>query len=338
VLVRLFVCSFVRLFVCSFVRLFVCSYQLRECLATIRQCNVFDSIVLLEFNILNHLLHRQQQPRYCVLMIIVLCKCSSGVRTYIRALETGSGCGFVERFVQGMGCINTPIIDYQCTEDVVSALKCNLKTRANDIETCLSSWDSMIKQCKEHTKLAISSMIGIRTEDSSFLKNYKLSIPLITSTLETVSTNPLRFNLCLDRFISTYNNNTEYNDEQSQLNILNCITPKFVHYPYVNGPQSWTALSLKHAVIDDCIESTYALQQSKNSCKRITQGFKRSIKTQHTTNADVTNNRDDDPIFLFKQQLMSNGFMRVIEATTYETVIVWNGYDCATGENASCHL
>ncbi len=115
-----------------------------------------------------------------------------------------------------------------------------------------------------------------------------------------------------------------------QLMILNCLEPKFVHFPYVQGGLTWNSKSIKQGVLDRAIDDVLLMQSRHTNLSH--SKVRVSSHSFGRNSINHGNNNTNTSLLSLRSQFVCLGFLRILVRNQSQVSVVWNGYDACSGE------
>ena len=292
------------------------------------QSHIHKSILSVEFLIITKILSRRQTLASCCFMFSFLHQFTDGrLFRYVRLIEFGDDVGLGDAILTRGTSAATIVVDHQYTLDTQTQLSKAKQSRGetSDMTLCLSEYQLLIQACeKAPIRLGIQCILFLHGSFGEHKSCFNISSSFVDSIKDGMMAQQ-KFNLC-QAFVPSFLNRDL--TLQDQFTLLNCMEPKFVHFPYVKGPLSWNSMSLKHGLLENCLDEIRSMQSQHNVTK-----YKHFRKGSH----HGSNHRSHHPSLQrscfveLKSQFVSRGFFRVLIRDSTRLSVVWNAYDPCSG-------
>lgn len=292
--------------------------------------DLFDATLKLEFAILQKLIFRDVAPAQLLLVSSFALHVDGQLYRYIRVIEDGDTMGLARAMTKKLQAVTSImyILDYQYNKDTKQSSSRLTRTTKSDIEACLQLWETMCDASnRADPGLSCSSMLLVARNGNTVKRFFNFSQKLMDDCIVSVVKQPQHMNLCLEYLMtSTWHTNLSL---EFQIDMINCLPPQWVHFPFADGPNRWYLYSYKEAILHDDYENIVLMQRQH---AQMTFPKKRTPKLFHPTNHPrVSKSRQTNPMISLQQQFIHFGFLRVIDRSSSSTSIVWNAYDAESG-------
>ena len=292
-------------------------------------------ILRTEFSTLVKLLHRMIVPSKLCLMTSVVVVVGERVVRYVRVVEHGSTTGLVQCWISRLRSVMDVdiVVDYQVTSDTVMSLRSYTPTRNrdSDVTDCLKLWNTICATSTEPSlRLSCIFIASVKQED--VFTTFNIDKHMIEGLIVQLAQAPRSFNLNKNFLLTQPRLDTPLPIEK-QLELVNCLPPQYVHFPYTLGAPSWNHKSLKQAAIDGCLRERLEWQESRFDDRQQPPKRQRpSTPSSHRARQLRAVESACHPILVsMKQEFVAKGFFRIIQRTSLRATILWNAYDCTSG-------
>jgi hypothetical protein len=313
---------------------------MKICRDFLEETKLFQSLLSLEFLILARILGRSQRPEYCFFFFSILLRIDGVFVRYVRLMEHGDAVGFGAELMRLMGKHSTVtefIEDYQYTMDTESALMASRESRnqKDDLTACTQAFDTLTRISNEDVDKKTGVMLILHVD--ALLRCTNMDPNFVIRTKQSLTPTPRsRFNLCTKFWMSCHLPPTLTMKQQLQL--VNCIEPKFIHFPYSKSGVTWDTMSTKHAIIHDNLALTLAARSSEKSLAAVNSRARMPQRQRGVRPSALAKPLRFSSIESLKSQFVSAGFFRVVFRDAVRVSVVWNAYDACTGIFALNHF
>jgi len=306
----------------------------REALSLNRE--IHKDVVDFEFQVLLKLLGRSKQPKSCFVFLSFLLQVGEHLVRYVRLIEQGDAVGFGQELLRHLGKHSsaTLVDDYQFTSDTHTSLITVDRSSRNqnpDLQSCVNKFKSIISASKQSEKLfpGVTLIFSTRGIAGDITLSHNINSTFFDRVENAFKLHPpTSFNLCrnfLRLHISGKHSNLSLSE---QLKLLNCLEPKFIHFPYIQGGLTWNSKSIKQGVLDHAIDDVMLMQSRHTNLSH-----SKVRENAHSLGRNFTNHgKSNTSLSSLKSQFVCIGFLRLLVRNQSQVSVVWNGYDASSGE------
>jgi hypothetical protein len=292
-----------------------------------------DAILKSEFRVIKKLLAREKLPKSLFMMFSLLIFDAQGkpVR-YVRLIEYGTATGLGHIWTSRLNAVNDilHVVDYQFSSDTLDSIRNTGQSRnlPSDVTECVRSWEAVCAIDMDPA-LCFQSAFFVSSKHSVASKTFNCDASFLNTLLSELAQCTQQFNLNMS-FLQAQPFSVVVPLAQ-QFHLVNCLPPQFVHYPFTNGSDTWSRLSVKQSIIDGSFPETMRKHEimkpggPKKTPSLNSGGETESLRRRRSHNSLPT------VLLSMKQQLINQGFFRIIEKTSLRTTVLWNSYDACTG-------
>jgi hypothetical protein len=266
------------------------------------------------------------------MMFSMLHRQENSLVRYVRLIEHGNALGLGREIIEKIGRLGKAIFvdDYQYTCDVqaqLSYINRSSRNQPSDMPSCASALEDVVKIANSiDQKFGTIAVLFVDTGSANFFSTLNLDPQFFHNAHAKVLKAPFTFNLCR-QFLRQHQNREQKLSLQQQLNLLNCLEPKYVHFPCIQGEFSWDVMSIKHGVLENSLEDNLRMQSNQRQLSlpkpRGVGGHSGRNSSNHATNRSLES---------LKSQFVARGFLRLLFRDSIRLCVVWNGYDACSGK------